>query len=81
MHIVVECYGASQRWCGSRRLALELPAAACVGDALDWLAQQYPELAAHRSGLAVAMGDSIVEVERALADGGTLALIPPVSAG
>ncbi len=81
MRITVECYGASQRWCGAETLSLDLGEAATVAGALDRLAERYPELAARRATLAVAIGDGIVPPGRALADGESIALIPPVSGG
>lgn len=81
MRITIECYGASQRWCGAEQLELDLPAAADVARALDELAQRYPDLAARRETLAVAIGDEIVPTSHALAGGEHLALIPPVSGG
>jgi molybdopterin converting factor small subunit len=81
MKILIECYGASQRWCGAERLELDLNAPATVSDALDRLAQRYPDLAARRETLAVAIGDEIVAAGSPLADGARLDLIPPVSGG
>jgi len=34
MRITVECYGASQRWCGAELVNLDLGEAATVADAL-----------------------------------------------
>lgn len=81
MRITVECYGASQRWCGAELLSLDLADAASVSDALDHLAGRYPDFAARRETVAVAIGDEIVPSGHALADGDRIALIPPVSGG
>jgi molybdopterin converting factor small subunit len=81
MNISVECMGASMRWCGSERLALELPDAATVGEALHRLSQRYPELASRRLKVAVAIGDEIVPQDRPIREGEIIALIPPVSGG
>ena len=81
MRITVECYGASRRWCGSERLQLELAEGARVIDAVGTLAATYPDLAARKESVAVAVGDEIVSPARKLADGEHLALIPPVSGG
>jgi molybdopterin converting factor small subunit len=81
MRITVECHGASQRWCGAERVSLDLGEPASVGDALQRLAERYPELAARRGTLALAVGDEIVTAERPLAEDERLALIPPVSGG
>jgi molybdopterin converting factor small subunit len=81
VRITVECYGASQRWCGAELLSLDLVEAARVTDALDQLAERYPDFASRRETVAVAIGDEIVAASRALAEGERIALIPPVSGG
>jgi molybdopterin converting factor small subunit len=81
MRITVECYGASQRWCGAELISLDLSDTPTVSDALEHLAECYPELAARRETLAVAIGDEIVPPSRPLAEDERLALIPPVSGG
>lgn len=81
MRITVECYGASQRWCGAELVNLDLGETATVADALGRLAERYPELALRRETVAVAISDDIVAVSRKLADGERIALIPPVSGG
>jgi molybdopterin converting factor small subunit len=81
MRITVECYGASQRWCGAELISLDLGEGVSVQDALRHLGERFPELAARRETLAVAIGDEIVPGARALVDGERIALIPPVSGG
>ena len=81
MRVTVECYGASQRWCGAESISLDLSDNAIVADALDHLAERFPELAARQETVAVAIGDEIVPTTRLLAEDETLALIPPVSGG
>ncbi|MDE2150333.1 MAG: MoaD/ThiS family protein [Gammaproteobacteria bacterium] len=81
MDIVVECCGPAGRWCGADRIELALPAAARVADALERLAQRFPELAARRGQLACAIGDRVVPVNETLTAGTVLSLIPPVSGG
>ena len=81
MRITVECYGASQRWCGAELVSLDLGETATVADALGRLAERYPELALRRDTVAVAIGDEIVASGRALAEDERIALIPPVSGG
>ena len=81
MRVTVECYGASQRWCGAELINLDLSDNATVADALDHLAERYAEVAARRETLAVAIGDEIVPPSRPLAEDERLALIPPVSGG
>ena len=81
MHITVECFGASQRWCGAAQVDLYLKLNASVETALEALAQRYPEFAQRRERIAVAIGSSIVSVDCPLQPGDHIALIPPVSGG
>ena len=81
MRVVIECYGASQRWCGSEIVNLDLVEGQTANDALDALAERYPEFAARRDSIAIAIGNAITAPTRRLEDGDRVALIPPVSAG
>lgn len=81
MRVVVECFGATRRWCGADAIALDLAANATIDDALEHLAEQHPELAARRESIAVAIGDTIAARSLMLSEGDRLALIPPVSGG
>lgn len=81
MRVTIECYGASSRWCGADAVTLELAADATGNDALDALAERYPDFAARRDCIAIASGNSITSPTTPLADGDVIALIPPVSAG
>lgn len=64
-----------------REIEIELPLKSCVGDAMELLAGRYPELAAARATLAVAVNLAYVDSGEVLADGDELAVIPPVSGG
>ncbi len=66
---------------GEDRLELELADGATAQDALDALAARHPAIAEAQSGLAIAINDAYCSPDRALADGDTLAIIPPVSGG
>lgn len=81
VNIEIDCYGPASRWCGADRLTLELPGDALVRDAIDQLAARYPEFAARRASIAVAIDDAIVSTQAPLNAGNRLALIPPVSGG
>jgi len=81
IRITVECFGASQRWCGAESLQLDLNESADAGQALAALAQRFPDFAARRASVALAMGDAVIPADRRLRDGDRLALIPPVSGG
>ncbi len=81
MRVTVECYGASQRWCGAELISLDLTDGATVGDALDHLAERFPDFALRRDSIAVAIGDGIVAPSHFLGEDQRMALIPPVSGG
>jgi molybdopterin converting factor small subunit len=81
MKVLVDCLGASRRWCGAECIELELPESTTLTTALDTLARHHPELAQRRGLVAVAIGDAIVQGDRILQDADRLALIPPVSGG
>jgi molybdopterin converting factor small subunit len=81
MRVIIECFGASRRWCGADSIALDLAATATVADALEHLAARYQELAARLDSVAVAIGDAVVARGTRVREGDRLALIPPVSGG
>lgn len=81
MRITVECYGVSQRWCGTEFISLDLIDSATVADVLDQLSERFSEVAARRETIAVAIGDGIVTSSHLLIEGERMALIPPVSGG
>ena len=81
MRVTIECYGASARWCGADEVALEIADGQTARDALDALAARYPEFAARREQVAIAIGDAIKSPTETVFDGARIALIPPVSAG
>ena len=61
---------------------LELPAGVdSVGQALLYLEQVRPELRGRLGSVRAALNESFAEPEQVIADGDTLALIPPVSGG
>ena len=66
---------------GSRSLDLDLPDDANVADALDALAREHASIYALRDRIAVAINEAYARPEKTLANGDTLALIPPVSGG
>jgi molybdopterin converting factor subunit 1 len=66
---------------GHDRLAIELPDGATADDVLDALANDHPALRDMRRSLAVAVNERYCDGSRALVDGDTIALIPPVSGG
>lgn len=66
---------------GEKQFALTLPDDALVSNALDMLAGQHPIIATMGKSLAVAVNEQYATPNTTLADGDTIALIPPVSGG
>lgn len=66
---------------GMHEEMLELGAASRVHEAIELLAARHPPVAALRARFRVAVNTEFVPVDRELADGDELALIPPVAGG
>lgn len=66
---------------GQDRLIVDLPDGATVGDALAALSQRYEPIAAMQGKLAAAVNEAYAPPHAPLADGSTIAIIPPVSGG
>lgn len=64
-----------------REREISLPAGASAHHALDALCAEFPQIDAARASLALAVNEVYAHPSRTLADGDTLALIPPVSGG
>lgn len=80
MRVDVRCF-ASLRDIATDRCELTLDAGAAVADAWARLADQYPGLAPHRPYVRTARNGRYVAWDELLADGDTIALLPPVSGG
>ena len=81
MQITIEFFGVLRSLAGTAQTNLALTPGASVDDACRILAAHFPDLAARLKSTACAVGDSLVARSTHLADGTTLALIPPVSGG
>ncbi len=66
---------------GTERLEIELADGALVRDALEQLSREHTEVAEMADSLAVAANERYCALTMPLADGDTIALIPPVSGG
>ena len=66
---------------GCRAFDLDVADDATVTDALTMLGDQHPSIATLSDRIAVAVNEAYARKDRPLADGDTLALIPPVSGG
>jgi molybdopterin converting factor subunit 1 len=66
---------------GRDRLTVELPEGATAADAVEAVARDHAAVKPLRATLAVAINERYCPADQALADGDTVALIPPVSGG
>ena len=66
---------------GADRVTIELSSGATVGDAIRQLSQEHKAIASMHDTLAVAVNESYCPHSATLAEGDTIALIPPVSGG
>lgn len=81
IRIEVLAFARARELLAARRAELQLPAGSTVADCLDALRARHPALERLMPGLLIAVNESYAEHERALEDGDTVALIPPVSGG
>jgi sulfur-carrier protein len=80
MRVTVEFYGVLRQVMGSDTLVVDADVET-VGQVLDQLCLQQPQLAGQLPRVACAIGSDLVRREAHMTDGSTLALIPPVSGG
>ena len=76
MHVTVRLFAGLRERAGADRLALELPAGACVADALAAMREVIGEMP-----VVMAVNQEYADRAHGLAAGDELALIPPVSGG
>ena len=80
MRIDVSFWGVTRRLAGTELLALDLPEAATVADAVERLAA-HGALAPELERCAFALGSTLVPRTHVLGEGDQLAVLPPVSGG
>ncbi len=66
---------------GTRDLALQLPEATTVGEAMALIYQRFPTLETARKSTLIAVGVDYASADQALKDGEELSLFPPVQGG
>lgn len=66
---------------GQRQLRVELPVESRASDLVDHLCRQYPDVAAHRTSLRLAINADYAQPDQLLTEGDEVALITPVSGG
>lgn len=81
MRISVRFFAILRDRAGLPETSMDLPDGATVGDALDRINRQFPDMADQMKRIALAVNRTYVKSDEALRDGDELALIPPVSGG
>src|SRR4051812_7020631 len=77
----VKLFAILRERAGTAELVIHLRPPATVADAVDTLADKFPDLAALLPRVAYAVNQNYVKREATLSEGDELALIPPVSGG
>lgn len=82
MRVRVEFYGRLREAAGVRDREVRVDGAApTLADLADRLREEHPGLADHLEGAAFAVGERLVDRERALEAGDVVGILPPVSGG
>jgi molybdopterin converting factor subunit 1 len=81
MSVTVLLFASVAEKVGLRRLELSSAPGETVGDVRDRLVCAYPALEPFVPNLLYALNEEYVKPDALVADGATLALIPPVSGG
>ncbi|ELS03551.1 MoaD family protein [Xenococcus sp. PCC 7305] len=81
VNVKVKLFAAYQEVCGKSELTLSFPEATTVGDVLNYLIQERPELEKWREVTRFGINLQFVSAETVIRDGDEIVLIPPVSGG
>lgn len=81
MRVTVLLFAAAREAAGTGTTAVELDEGATVADAFARLAASHPSVAAVLASCRAAVDEEFAPPGRVLADGATLAVLPPVSGG
>jgi len=81
MHITVRFFALTRDRAGVSQIELELAPGASVANAVQRIADMFPELKALLPRIAFAVNQTYVDRSTMLRPGDELALIPPVSGG
>lgn len=81
MNVTVRLFAGLRGLVGDSDLAVTVPQGATIAALRDRLADEYPVLAALMPALVVAVGEEVQPLDRVLADGESVGLIPPISGG
>ena len=81
MQVQVKLFAAAREMVGRGEVSLELGEGSTVGDLLDYLFRQYPQLKAIAGSLLLAVNREFAERTVKLQEGDEVGMIPPVSGG
>lgn len=81
MRVNVKLFAILRERAGTSELVIHLRPGATVADAIDTLADKFPDIVSLLPRIAFAVNQSYVKRDAALSEGDELALIPPVSGG
>ena len=82
MSITLLFFAVVRELVGRREEIVSLPDdVRTVGELAQWLEAREPALRGNMSQVRIARNEAFVEADEALADGDTIALIPPVAGG
>lgn len=81
MRIEVLAFARAREFLGCGSLAIDLPASARIADAWSALETREPRLRELASSIRLARNARMADLDEVLAEGDTLALLPPVGGG
>lgn len=82
MNVRILFFAATADLVGARERAVTLPPTVrTVADLARWLEEREPALRGHLDAVRLARNEAFATGDEALADGDTIALIPPVAGG
>lgn len=81
MRVEILLFASLRELGGASSVAVEVEAGATIGDLLQAIREQHPNLSGALPGVRVAVGREFGDPATPLAPGAEVALIPPVSGG
>ncbi|HXW51637.1 MAG TPA: MoaD/ThiS family protein [Candidatus Acidoferrales bacterium] len=81
MRVLVRFFAVHREATGQSSWQADVPEGTRVRDAFRAVADRFPALADHASGIAYAVNQTVVPGDFALHDGDELALLPPMAGG
>lgn len=81
MNVEVLLFAVAREKAGADRIELELPTGSTVADLWKELGIRHPALASVLASCRAAVDESFATAKTPLADGATVAVLPPVSGG